>query len=457
VTGLPIRLRLTLAFGAAMAAVLAAMSFFVYVRVGSALLASVDQPLRSQSAEAVSHAARDGEHLVDHDLAGGATLAQVLRPDGTILRSSRGNLRPLLDAKEVAALPVGRPVYRSVRLRMPEDDWRVLAVRPSPTANVVVVARSLESREESLHGLFRELLVAGPVALLLALVAGYWLASAALRPVEAMRRRAAAVTAASPTRLPVPRSRDEVSRLAATLNEMLDRLHASLEHERRFVADASHELRTPLALLRTELDLALRRRRTREELEAALRSAAAETDRLMRLAEDLLLIARGDRGTLPLRRERVEAGDLLRVVADRFAHQAEAAGAAITAEPSDVAVEADPERLQQALGNLVDNALTYGARSVRLSARREDGAVVLRVVDDGPGFPPEFLARAFDRFSRADEARSDGGSGLGLSIVALIAEAHGGTASVANRPQGGAEARVAMPGAGARDRAPALT
>jgi signal transduction histidine kinase len=260
-----------------------------------------------------------------------------------------------------------------------------------------------------------------------------------------MRRRAAAVTASSPGRLPVPRSRDEIARLAMTLNEMLGRLEESLEHERRFVADASHELRTPLALLRAELEVALRRPRTAAQLEATVRSAAEEAERLSRLAEDMLLIARADRGSLPLRRERVAADDVLSSVEARFARRAARGGVSIRVEAADELLDADAERLEQALGNLVENALAHGARSVVLRVERGDGSVELHVLDDGPGFPEGFLDRAFDRFSRADDARTGGGTGLGLSIVALIARAHGGTAGVANRVGGGADVWIALP------------
>jgi signal transduction histidine kinase len=444
VSRLPIRLRLTLAFAVAMAAVLAAMGFFVYVRVGGALLASVDQTLHSQSGEAASHARRKEHGLVDRDVAGGTTLAQLLDAHGGVVESSPATLAPLLSAAEVSALRQGTAIVRTVTLRRPEGDWRLRAVRSAPGGGTLVVARSLEPREESLHRLFRELLFAGPLALLLASLAGYGLAAAALRPVEAMRRRAAAVTASSPGRLPVPRSRDEIARLAMTLNEMLGRLEESLEHERRFVADASHELRTPLALLRAELEVALRRPRT-AQLEATVRSAAEEAERLSRLAEDMLLIARADRGSLPLRRERVAADDVLSSVEARFARRAARGGVSIRVEAADELLDADAERLEQALGNLVENALAHGARSVVLRVERGDGSVELHVLDDGPGFPEGFLDRAFDRFSRADDARTGGGTGLGLSIVALIARAHGGTAGVANRVGGGADVWIALP------------
>jgi signal transduction histidine kinase len=301
--------------------------------------------------------------------------------------------------------------------------------------------------------LFRELLFASPLALLLASLAGYGLAAAALRPVEAMRRRAAAVSATEPGRLPVPSGRDEISRLAMTLNEMLGRLEAAFEHERRFVANASHELRTPLAMLRTELELALRRPRSHDELEAALRSAAQETNRLSQLAEDLLLIARVDQGGLPIRAERVAAEELLATVAERFTRTARERGQEVEVRSARAFVDADPLRVEQALANLVENALSHGGGPIDLFAVERDDVVELHVADAGPGFADGFLDRAFDRFSRADDARSAGGSGLGLSIVALIAQAHGGSAGASNRPAGGADVWLALPRA-ARGSAP---
>jgi signal transduction histidine kinase len=264
-----------------------------------------------------------------------------------------------------------------------------------------------------------------------------------------MRRRAEAVTPGEPSHLPVPPAGDEVARLAVTLNDMLARLQAAVEHERRFVADASHELRTPLALLRTELDLALRRPRSREELEDALRSAADETQRLSRLADALLLIARADQGPLPIRREVVAAGDLLADAALRFANRASSLGRELRVEETDLHVDADPLRAGQALVNLVDNALTHGGGTVVLQAEERDGLVELHVSDAGSGFPREFRERAFDRFSRADEARSGGGTGLGLSIVELVATAHGGGVGLSDSESGGADVWISLPKADA--------
>jgi two-component system OmpR family sensor kinase len=441
VTRLPIRVRLALAFAVAMAAVLAGVGLLVYHRVSGELLASVDQTLNSQAVEAVARAGEE-QNLVDQDVSGGTTLAQLLDRSGSILTSEPDGLPRLLTRADVVRAAGGVRVLRITTIAGRRGKWRVLGVR-ARDVGVVAVARSIAARTDSLDHLRHELVLILPLALVLASLAGYALAAGALRPVEAMRRRAAGVTAARPGRLPVPRARDEVSRLAVTLNDMLARLEAAFDHERRFVADASHELRTPLALLRAELELALRRPRSREELEDALRSAAEETERLSRLAEDLLLIARADQGALPIRRERVAAGEVLATVAGRFANRAQALGRELRVDDSDALLDADPLRVEQALGNLVDNALTHGLGPVLLRAVEHDDVVELHVEDGGPGFPDDFRGRAFDRFSRADESRghgdAHGGTGLGLAIVDLIARAHGSQAGLRNRPQGGAD------------------
>jgi signal transduction histidine kinase len=442
---IPIRLRLMLPFAFAMAVVLAATGAFVYVRVDNQLLASLDSNLRAQLTEVRSNA-RDEHSLVDPDAADGVTVAAIELPSGAAIARTPDTLRSI----PVRPGLVRRTLFTSSIPGL-RGTWRI-GEMPSTVAGrrvVIAVARPLAARSETLDRLGHEFLFAAPLALVLAALVGYGLAAAALRPVEAMRRRAAAVTAAEPgLRLPVPPARDEIHALASTLNDMLARLEAAFEHERRFLSDASHELRTPLSLLRAELELALLRPRTHDELEAAVRSAAEETERLSRLAEDLLLIARADQGQLPVRRERVAVGDLLERVRSRFALRSASLERDVKVEAGDTVAELDPLRVEQALGNLVDNALAHGAGTVTLFERRRDGVVELHVADEGGGFAEEFADRAFDRFSRVGDDRSGGGTGLGLSIVALIARAHGGDAHLRNRSEGGSDVWLEIPGTG---------
>jgi signal transduction histidine kinase len=248
-------------------------------------------------------------------------------------------------------------------------------------------------------------------------------------------------------RLPLPDAHDEIRRLGETLNEMLARLQASFARERRFVADASHELRTPLAVVKAELEAAMRVEgnggaSVRESLVAALE----ETDHLAQLAEDLLLIARSADGQLPVRPEDVKLHDLLERTGHRFADRAGEQGRRIHVDaPHDLRVAIDPLRSRQALGNLVDNALRYGAGEIRLSARGNGDAVEIDVSDEGAGFAAELRPHAFERFSRGDGARTRGGTGIGLAIVRVIAEAHGGTAEIVDTASNGATVRLRVP------------
>ena len=451
---LPIRLRLSLAFAGVMALVLAATGAFVYLRMKGELDATVDQGLRTRADDLAALVRQAPRGLAD---AGGRPLteegeriAQVLDSSGTVLDAApAGGSRPLLTAPEVRAAL--RRTLTLERERVPglEGAGRLLATsaRSDGRPVVVLVGASLDDRNEALTSLLWLLLLGGPIALALASLAGYGVASAALRPVEAMRREADAVSLSEPgRRLPEPAAEDELGRLARTLNEMLGRQEAAFARERTFVSDASHELRTPLAILRTELELALRRGRTPEELEAALSSAAEEADRLTRLAEDLLVIARSDQGRLPVRLEAIDGGELLAWVRERFAGRAARAGCDIRVEAGGHAhLHGDRMRVEQAVGNIVENAIRHGADTVELGAVERDEFVDLTVRDDGPGFPEAFIEHAFERFARADHARSRGGTGLGLSIVAAIADAHGGSAGARNRPEGGAEVWIRLP------------
>ena len=297
---------------------------------------------------------------------------------------------------------------------------------------VVVVGSSLHDRDEALDGLVRAFMVGGPFAVVLVSGAGYLLASVGLFPVELMRRRAEQVTLdRSGERLPLPDADDEIRRLGVTLNAMLARLEESFERERAFVADASHELRTPLAVLKAELEVTLRSDGFDEEVGAALESAVEEVDQLARLAEDLLLIARSQDGELAVTHEQTDLRQLLDGVAERYRQRAAIEGRSIEVDvPAGLEARIDPLRVRQAVANLIDNALRHGEGRVSVRAGCDAGTLALSVSDAGEGFPPEFVDRAFQRFSRADPSRKRGGAGLGLAIVRAIARAHGGDAAI---------------------------
>jgi signal transduction histidine kinase len=311
---------------------------------------------------------------------------------------------------------------------------------------VVVTGTQIEDRHDALSGLLKSFLIGGPIAVLLASGMGYLLAAAGFRPVEAMRQRAKRISSMREgERLPLPVARDEIRRLGETLNEMLGRLEASLERERKFVADAGHELRTPVAVAKTELEAALRTRDD-EKIRLSLVAALEEMDHLAQLAEDLLLIARAGDGRLPVSRDEVEIRELLERTQQRFADRAREQGREIYVDaPNGATASVDQLRTRQALGNLVDNALRHGAGDIRMSARRDSEAVEIDVSDEGPGFAAELAPRAFERFARGAGARTQGGAGLGLAIVRAIAEAHGGTATIVAGGNPGATVRLRIP------------
>jgi signal transduction histidine kinase len=451
----PITLRLTAVFAAVMAVVLAATGLFVYLRLGTELDRTIDESLRSRADDLAAFVQRSGPAAGSSDrrrlTPDDESVAQIVDTAGRVVGSTSTLLaRPVLTPAELQrALRGTTLIEREALPALDGDPGRLLAtpVTSRGTRLVIVVGASVDGRQEALGDLVRGLLVGGPFALLLATLTAYGVARAALRPVESMRRQAAAISGSEPgRRLPLPPTRDELHRLGETLNAMLARLEAALARERAFVSDASHELRTPLAILSTELELALQEGRTREELRDAVRSASEETARLIRLAEDLLVVARSEQGRLPVRREENDVAAIFDAVVRRAARRARRLGIALEADaPEGLRVRADRMRLEQALGNLVDNALRHGGGRVRLTARQRAGRIELHVLDDGPGFAPGFVDRAFERFSRADEGRGGGGSGLGLAVVDGIAVAHGGSAHAANRDAGGADVWLSLP------------
>ena len=436
-----------------MAVVLAVIASGLYVRFESQLDETINQGLRARAGDVTLFLQRPAgglggaqRRLVDRD----ESFAQVLELDGSIYDASNAlRDKPLLTPAEVRAAAGRKQTILSRRNPFEAEPARLLATPVSAQGRrlLVVVGTDSDDRDQALRSLLLLFVIGGPVALLLASLAGYGVASAALAPVEQMRRKAAQITDHTPgERLPVGRTDDEIARLGTTLNTMLERLERSFARERAFVADASHELRTPLAILKTEIELALREGRTPAELVEALRSAGEETDRLAELAEALLIIARADGGGLALAPAALRSDELLEDVRTRFAARLRTDGRELVVDDDTAAaLTGDRRRLEQALGNLVENALQHGAGTIHLATHAGARQVELHVRDEGPGFPPEFIADAFERFTRADPARTRGGSGLGLSIVQVIADAHGGVARATNHPDGGADVWIELP------------
>jgi signal transduction histidine kinase len=449
----PIRLRVAAAFALALAIVLSATGVFLYVRLGSTLRHALDRDLALR-AEDLAALVADPAGRFPSTAAGpfverGESYAQLLTPSGRVLDATPLLRRhPLLEAR-VRRAALRRPVYVDEGpIPGLDEPSRLLAtpVRRAGRRLVLVVGATLGDRAETLSSFRTELFVAGPLALVVASGVGWVLAGLSLVQVEAMRRRAAAISAETPgERLPVPPTGDEVERLGLTLNEMLDRLEQALVREREFVADAGHELRTPLALLRTELELALRHEGSPEELRVAVRRSSTEVDRLSQLAEDLLLIAGSADGRLELQVEELDVRLLLESVRSRFEWRAaEERRPIVVSASAGVRVSGDRVRLEQALGNLVDNALRHGGGPIVLDSEAGATDTKLHVRDEGPGFPAGFRDRAFERFSRADSARSPRGTGLGLAIVSEIARAHGGSVGI-DASERGADVWLAVP------------
>lgn len=440
---LPIVLRLVLAVALAMSVVLSGAAALVYWRVQHALDQQLDADLTVYQHSLARAVGDEGQ------LPAGPTGStyQVLDSHGRVVQAgpaARG--APLLTPAELRAVTVGRTVRRDQGALLPISPAPLrLQAGPVPLRGRTVVAVAAVARghrDEALRELLGQLGIASALTLLAASYVGYRTARAALGPVERYRRGAATLTeGAQGLRLPVPADRDdELTRLGHTLNRMLDHLEASAEREHRFIADASHELRTPLTLLRAELDLALHRPRTADELTETLRAVDTEVHRLIELSNALLDLEQLGSGE-PIRRTPVDLADLVHTATGRHRKAAAREHRALTVAAAPSVVRVDPRWVEPAIANLVDNALRHGGGEVCIRAEAAEGRLRLSVEDHGPGFPDDFLPKAFDRFARAEASRTSRGSGLGLALVAAVAASHGGAVQAVNTPHG---ARVTL-------------
>lgn len=452
---LNIRWRLTLWYGGVLAVVLACFGTAVYFIMRHHLLQRIDAGLTEELAELEAVVAR-------HDNA--AALKRRLserftRHEGYEFQVTTAASRPLFLSQEISASPLPVPDVTSSRSDAAwanvtlgdSGHWRVASRSvPGPDGKLVIqAARSLARYDHELGELLAVLLVTGPVTLVVALGGGYVLARRALAPVDRMTRTAQQITAEKlDQRIEVANPDDELGQLAATLNAMIERLERSFQEMRRFTADAAHELRTPLTVLRNETEVALRAPRSPEEHRRVLENLLEETERLSRLADRLLFLCRQDAGLQPSSHAPVRIDELLGEVAEHMRAVAESRGVSLTLDHLPAAeVEGDADQLRRLFYNLLDNALRYTPEggTVAVAGRVSGESVVLSVCDTGSGIPPAHLPHVFERFYRVDAARSDNGSGLGLSICKAIVEAHGGTINVQSTIGEGTEVRVHLP------------
>jgi heavy metal sensor kinase len=456
---LTIRTRIALLTSGLLLLILAGFSVFLYVSFSTQLYQALDDNLRHSAQQALATVENekgslrfDQQDLQSSNLTGDEDrVIRLLSPAGELL-DNRGN-------EHLGIAPATlRSGFHTLRFR---DNgaglFRLLSVPIEANSEVsgellayLQVGQDLEAIQQTLARLRVLLLIAAPVLVLFAALAGYWLAGRALAPIESIRSQAASISAHDlGRRLDLSLPDDEVGRLARTFDEMLARLDESFRRQRRFTADASHELRTPLAVVRGVVDVSLEQPRTPCEYAATLRSIGAETERMTRLVNELLLLARSDAAELVLEREAVDLADLLAVLVEQMQAEAEVAGVTLTTElPVPLRVWGDRDRLLQLFINLVDNGLTYAPGShVNLRGEIGGGFVVIAVIDTGPGIPPEHLPHLFERFYRVDKARSRarGGSGLGLAIAQEIVHAHGGAIQVESEVGVGTTFTVRLP------------
>ncbi len=456
--GASLRARLIL-IGAAGVTVGLALGGFVLVETLSyTLLRNLDQDA-TQTARGVAALVESGRLPDPIPVEGGASVVQVVDERGGIVAVSAGadRLIPALPARELAsARGGGRFMVSGDRVGL-DGPVRVVAepARASSGPQTVLVAVSARSLEDALGVVKTTLLVAFPLLVAVLALVAWRVVGWTLRPVEHLRRGAAEITGArTDGRLPVPSGKDEVHRLAVTLNDMLARLDAARARQRSFVADAAHELRSPLASMRTQTEVACRLGAQADWGETA-NGLLADLDRLGRLTDDLLLLARADEADVGTTwvAERVDLAELAGDVAAGYA----TARVDVTA-PSEGALWVDgaPDSLRRMVANLLDNACRHASTRVVVRVAAEDagrpgphGCVVLTVTDDGPGIPAADRERVFDRFTRLDDARArdDGGSGLGLAIVREVVRLHGGTVRL-DDAQPGVRAEVRLPRAG---------
>jgi two-component system OmpR family sensor kinase len=464
-----IKLRLTLWYVVILGIILSSFSVFLYFTLADSLYKGLDNRIRTM-ADIVASSARSplgaGPSITDLDrimterfgIRPLGRFVQILDESGRVGGRST-NLRNVqqvpLSIQTLEAASKGRTTFETVQV-MGKYPLRLVTMPITDKGRmvgIVQVGSSLEGVEEALHQLLLILLVAVPAALLLASAGGLFLANKALRPVDEITQIARRIGSGDLSqRIRIKRVNDELGRLAATFNEMIAKLEESFRRVKRFTADASHELKTPLTILRGEVEVGLKKRRTLNEYQRILNSNLEETSRMSRIVDDLLTLSRADMGELTMEREEVELSSLAREVRDDLQILAQEKGVQLKFMGDGfTTVEGDPLFLRQLILNITENGLKYtpsgGEVELKVQGDRDQGVVRIFVADTGVGIAPKDQKRVFDRFFRVDQARSrdTGGTGLGLSICQWIAQAHEGQIAVKSKLGKGSTFTVTIP------------
>jgi heavy metal sensor kinase len=454
---LGIRTRLTVWYVAALTGMIVALGAFLLVRMRVGLTDVLDEGLRAGATfgrawhQAPSSPTTLAEAVLLR-LPAHESAVQILGPSGAVLEVAGDEeaRRPMVTRAVLDRVRTGPAILLTAPARVDPERFRILVASLSD-GSMLVIGTSLEEVDRAVTRLVRLLLVAGPAVLVAAAAGGWFLARRALDPVTRIREAAEQIGMERlHQRIQVPKAeKDDLGRLARTLNAMLARIEDGVESKRRFIADASHELRTPLAIMQSELDVSLRSPMLDNAARDVLESTREEAERMRRIVDDLLTLARIDEGKLELLREPVDLHALAKRVVCEMRPLAQAGRLEVTVEGRRAGAWADRQRLEQVVRNLLDNAFKHSppGSTVVVTVWDKRKEVGVTVADSGPGIPPEALPHVFDRFFRVDTARSrgDGGSGLGLAICREIAEAHGGNVSVTSTAGRGSTFSLTLP------------
>lgn len=455
-----VRTRLTLWYAAVLALSLIVFALVVYYAAAAIFYERQDESLRSTAQTVASACLEEFAEVRSLPAAGQIVLFELVFPNRYV-QIIDNNGQPLASTKGASemAVTISAPLLSQARERgsslVTINDLRVAIVPLSSDRNLgfATVTEPLGVIEEGLVRLRRDFFAGVPLVLLLASAGGYFLARKNLLPIASMDRQTQRISAESlSSRLDIDNPRDELGRLASTINDLLTRLETSFKAQQRFIADASHELRTPLAVLRGETEVALEKPRTIGEYHESLTLIKDEAERLSRIVEDLFILARQPMDApTTLMREPLSLNDVVKDCTRAAQVLATRKGVRLQSEnePASISFSGDDELLRRMVLNLLDNAVKYtptgGEIWVKLA--RQNGNAQIVVSDTGVGITAGDQPYVFDRFYRVDKARSraGGGAGLGLSIAAWIVEAHGGKIVLESAPGKGSSFTVKLP------------